>query len=523
MVPAKWSVGVAPVNSGKVTVTFPAGDRQGRSVALAAPLVRPFQQAPRDDLRLDLRRALEDVEDARVGQQRLTGYSSAKPLPPWTLATTSLESTRTRFARGGDVGGTGDGSIAQAPLVDRGAPQPRGRLWCRLSVRLPAGACTDRSRQHDPRIGDPLAWIEWLAAEPWVAFAVVGLYLLLALAFVVDAMLIARRSDEFALRWYNLWWIYVAVIVIAQTGASFVDLKRSVQTFYTPSASMVPTLLVGDYFIVDKRAYDSRDPARGDLAVFKLPRDTEKLFIKRVVGLPGDEVQVKGGVLYINGSAVSTSEAGTFSYDAGLGDRRANVPMKREALADGAHVPRPRHGRERLLRQHRGVQGAAGPLFRPRRQPGQLDRQPRSIASDGRRLMCRVRTWSAWSAGYSGRPTGLGSANGWTETSPSRASRERTPGAVVSDPEGLTPSLIRPLEQAPRDDLRLDLVRALEDLEDARVAEHAADAGTPRRSRCRRGSARASAASQATRAASSFAMPASRSQRRPLSFWRAAK
>jgi signal peptidase I len=94
------------------------------------------------------------------------------------------------------------------------------------------------------------------------------------------------------------------------------------QPFNIPSGSMKQTLLVGDYLFVSKLAYGysrysfpwgiipfkgrvfAGEPKRGDVVVFKLPRDNSTDFIKRVIGLPGDEIAVRGGVLYINGQAV---------------------------------------------------------------------------------------------------------------------------------------------------------------------------------------------------------------------------
>lgn len=94
------------------------------------------------------------------------------------------------------------------------------------------------------------------------------------------------------------------------------------EPFSIPSGSMVPTLLVGDYLFVSKYAYGysrfslpfspplfdgrimSEAPARGDVAVFKLPSDDSTDYIKRVIGLPGDRIQVVDGVLHINGEAV---------------------------------------------------------------------------------------------------------------------------------------------------------------------------------------------------------------------------
>jgi len=94
------------------------------------------------------------------------------------------------------------------------------------------------------------------------------------------------------------------------------------EPFHIPSGSMIPTLLIGDYLFVEKYAYGysrysfpfgpnifsgrvfGSDPARGDVVVFKLPSDTSTDYIKRIVGLPGDRLQMKAGVLWINGQPV---------------------------------------------------------------------------------------------------------------------------------------------------------------------------------------------------------------------------
>ncbi len=94
------------------------------------------------------------------------------------------------------------------------------------------------------------------------------------------------------------------------------------QPFNIPSGSMKSTLLVGDYLFVSKLSYGysrysfpwgiipfkgrifGAEPQRGDVVVFKLPRDNSTDYIKRVIGLPGDEIAVRDGILYINGKAV---------------------------------------------------------------------------------------------------------------------------------------------------------------------------------------------------------------------------
>jgi signal peptidase I len=115
------------------------------------------------------------------------------------------------------------------------------------------------------------------------------------------------------------------------------------EPFNIPSGSMKSTLLVGDYLFVSKYAYGySRHslpfslplipgrvwadlPERGDVAVFKLPSDNRTDYIKRIVGLPGDRLQMREGVLHINGEAVRREPMGDFVDDgmpAGVGITR---------------------------------------------------------------------------------------------------------------------------------------------------------------------------------------------------------
>jgi signal peptidase I len=73
-----------------------------------------------------------------------------------------------------------------------------------------------------------------------------------------------------------------------------------VQAFKIPSGSMIPTLLVGDHILVNKFIYRFRDPARGDVVVFKYPVEEHRDFIKRVIGLPGDQIYVRDRRVFVN-------------------------------------------------------------------------------------------------------------------------------------------------------------------------------------------------------------------------------
>lgn len=105
------------------------------------------------------------------------------------------------------------------------------------------------------------------------------------------------------------------------------------QPFNIPSGSMEDTLRIGDYLFVSKYAYGysrfslpfgphlfdgriwSASPKRGDIVVFKLPRDDKTDYIKRVIGLPGDKIQVQHSILYINGQAVPREKIGPVMAD----------------------------------------------------------------------------------------------------------------------------------------------------------------------------------------------------------------
>ncbi|MGI8725053.1 MAG: signal peptidase I [Methyloceanibacter sp.] len=123
------------------------------------------------------------------------------------------------------------------------------------------------------------------------------------------------------------------------------------QPFNIPSGSMIPTLLVGDYLFVSKYSYGysrysfpfgpnlfsgriwSKEPDRGDVVVFKLPRDNETDYIKRVIGLPGDEIQMLNGVLHINGKAVEKTPIDNYVVTEGARERR--MARYRETLPNG--------------------------------------------------------------------------------------------------------------------------------------------------------------------------------------------
>ena len=89
---------------------------------------------------------------------------------------------------------------------------------------------------------------------------------------------------------------FIIAIVLALVIRTFV-----VQAFKIPSGSMLPTLQIGDHILVNKFLYWFTTPQRGDILVFRFPQDEGRDFIKRVIALPGEKVEIRGKQVVVNG------------------------------------------------------------------------------------------------------------------------------------------------------------------------------------------------------------------------------
>jgi signal peptidase I len=105
-------------------------------------------------------------------------------------------------------------------------------------------------------------------------------------------------------------WIEAAKTIVTAAILAFGIRTFVAEARYIPSSSMEPTLLINDRLIIEKISYHLHDPKRGDIVVFNptkalQERNFKDAFIKRVIGLPGDTIQVKNGIVYVNGGALS--------------------------------------------------------------------------------------------------------------------------------------------------------------------------------------------------------------------------
>lgn len=125
------------------------------------------------------------------------------------------------------------------------------------------------------------------------------------LEILIGVLIIARISVyflKFSSDWKSVANEYLDAIIIAGLTALFL-ISYVVRTFYIPSSSMKPTLVPNDYILVNEFIYRFSEPQRGDIIVFKPPnRKNAPDYIKRVVGLGNETLEVKDGTVFINGN-----------------------------------------------------------------------------------------------------------------------------------------------------------------------------------------------------------------------------
>lgn len=125
-------------------------------------------------------------------------------------------------------------------------------------------------------------------------------------------------------------WIFTLVfaVVFAYLITRFVIVNAVI-----PSASMETTIMTGDRIIANRLEYDFSKPERYDIAVFKYPDSPDTLYIKRVIGMPGDKVEIKDNEIYINDSTEPLEDS-FVNGDMVTDDAVYNVPAKGDSLED---------------------------------------------------------------------------------------------------------------------------------------------------------------------------------------------
>ncbi len=131
-----------------------------------------------------------------------------------------------------------------------------------------------------------------------------AILLLFFLFILLDAFIGAVKLKEITLKPYNKWYLYLIIFLIStfviQPFVSSSIKNNIARAYKIPSSAMEPALLVGDHLIANMKIYKNEMPKRGDIVIFEYPKDPSKDFIKRVIGLEGEKVEIVRNKIYIN-------------------------------------------------------------------------------------------------------------------------------------------------------------------------------------------------------------------------------
>lgn len=189
-------------------------------------------------------------------------------------------------------------------MAEQAAPGRRQPRWLALlaGLALPGLGLAMLGR---PRIG-LAALVVWLAGiflAPWAPIAgMVCLVLGWPLAGLA-ALAAPRRAPLANAALARAVLVRLALFAITRFGVR----AYYVEGYVVPQGSMLPTLQLGDHLWVTKFDYRLRGPRRGDVVIFRWPKDPRQTFVKRVIGLPGDRVRVRGGLATVNDRVLATA------------------------------------------------------------------------------------------------------------------------------------------------------------------------------------------------------------------------
>ncbi len=161
---------------------------------------------------------------------------------------------------------------------------------------------------------------------------------LVGIVALVDSYRQARRTRyDYQLKDYNRWYVYVALTVIFCGGGIGYSLQirdKYIEAFSVPTWSMAPTIFSGDRVLANKTAYRLADPERGDIVLFANPDNRRQNYIKRVVALAGDTVEIKDGHLYINDKKLERTQLDPLTFKTSQGNVKGTVFLEKNNSAE---------------------------------------------------------------------------------------------------------------------------------------------------------------------------------------------
>ncbi len=135
---------------------------------------------------------------------------------------------------------------------------------------------------------------------------VILLIFMFFLLFIIgEAFFTAIKKKDFILKSYNKWYIYLLIILLINSivliPTNFLTNKvLGFSAYKMPTGSMEPTLCIGDYLVADLKYFKKNELQKGDLVIFQSPEDPAKIFIKRVIALEGEKIEIKSKQVYID-------------------------------------------------------------------------------------------------------------------------------------------------------------------------------------------------------------------------------
>jgi len=142
-------------------------------------------------------------------------------------------------------------------------------------------------------------------------FSFFGMIMFLLIGFsiglfsMLEALWSAIRLKGISLKKYNRWYYYLGIIflnlfIIAPITESVFKPDLPIKAYRIPSGAMSPAIEIGDHIVVNKKAFEKHSPKRGDIVVFQYPVDPSQDFIERVVGLPGEILEMRNKKVFVN-------------------------------------------------------------------------------------------------------------------------------------------------------------------------------------------------------------------------------